>query len=113
MLVQWPRYSPSMSDHNADNQSTGAGAGAPAVDPAIAALIGQFVESAGGIVEEIVRVEGNKVTTASGNQLDLAEVLALIRAQQPPPPAPAPEQNWVPWAIGGGLVLVLLVSMRR
>ena len=102
-----------MSDNNADNQSSEAGAGAPAVDPAIAALIGQFVETIGGVVEKIILVEGNTVTTESGKQLDLAEVLALIRAQQPPPPAPAPEQNWMPWAIGGGLVLVLLVSMRR
>lgn len=99
---------------NEDNQVAGSG-GTPAglSEAQIATLVGQIIVTAGGVVEEVIRVEGNRVTGSSGQQYDLATILALQNQQQQHPPAPPAQQNWIPWAVGGGLLLAVVLGMGR
>jgi len=99
----------------ADNPAPGSSApsGTPAAPAGltpgqIGTLIGTIVVTAGGVIEEIVRVEGGRAIGASGASYDAQSVLA----QPSPQPRPA-MQNWIPWVVGGGLVLALLVGMGK
>ena len=88
-----------------------------------AALVGQVFTAIGGIVEQIIRIEGNNVQTASGGTYDLATVLQLMQAQQAAADARREEErqrredektDWTPWIAAAGVGLVLfMVGMRR
>jgi len=110
---QWGNYDFSAWEHWQVGDPTPSGVQPPAAQGGPAPTAGDIVAIGSGLVGLVLSIVQGvaQVESQTGQQV---EHQAAQLPVMPPPAAPAaPTTDWMPIAIGGGLLLVLMMGMRR